>query len=116
MKDLKIMAFAIVVLFLSSCKNNVDYGEYWYQTYNMKPFDNTASKKLVNRFGEPIEVGYEKLNGFDKIYFFGPDFAKEESDTITAQYEIELTNLNNWIKEEGVKQNLNEDYLISSAN
>jgi hypothetical protein len=116
MKDLKIMAFAIVVLFLSSCKNNVDYGEYWYKTYNMKPFDNTASKKLVNRFGEPIEVGYEKLNGFDKIYFFGPDFTKEESDTITAQYEIELTNLNNWIKEEGVKQNLNEDYLISSAN
>ena len=116
MKDLKIMAFAIVVLFLSSCKNNVDYGEYWYQTYNMKPFDNTASKKLVNRFGEPIEVGYEKLNGFDKIYFFGPDFTKEESDTITAHYEIELNNLNNWIKEEGVKQNLNEDYLISSAN
>ena len=116
MKNLKIVAFAFLLLSLFGCKNNVDYGEYWYKTYNGKSFDNTASKKLASRFGEPIEIGYEKLNGFDKIYFFGPDFTKEESDTITAQYELELNDLNNWIKDEGMKQNLNEDYLISSAN
>ena len=116
MKNLKIVAYAFLLLCLFGCKKNVDYGEYWYKTHNGKLFDNSASKKLVSRFGEPIEVGYEKLNGFEKIYFFGPDFTKEESDIITSQYEIELTDLDNWIKDEGIKQNLNGNWLISSEN
>ena len=116
MKNLKIVTYAFLLLCLFGCKKNVDYGEYWYKTHNGKLFDNSASKKLVSRFGEPIEVGYEKLNGFEKIYFFGPDFTKEESDIITSQYEIELTDLDNWIKDEGIKQNLNGNWLISSEN
>jgi hypothetical protein len=108
------LTFLILTLF--GCKTNVEYGENWYNTYNGKSFDKTASNKLVSRFGEPVEIGYEPLEGFDKIYFFGPNFTKVESITLVANYEQELTDLNNWIKEEGVKQGLNENYLISSAN
>jgi hypothetical protein len=108
--------FTFFLFTFFGCKTNTEYGETWYNSYNGKPFDKGASDKLVSRFGEPVEIGYEPLEGFDKIYFYGPTFSKEETNTLVSNYDQELTALTNWIKEEGVKQGLDENYLISSGN
>lgn len=115
-KFLSGITLAFILFTVIGCKKNTEYGEDWYKTYNGKSFDKSASDKLVSRFGAPVEVGYEPLDGFDKIYFYGPTFTKQESISLFGNYEQEIAELNDWMKEEGRKQELNESYLFSSSN